>query len=97
MRLFRREIVKFLQHLLSGAQIKRRLHVRIGEPVARHQNAAESRVLRIHEMHVAGGAHRLFQFFAELQNGAVIVPQLFLVGRGAVAQHKGVVADRLHL
>ena len=54
-------------------------------------------ILRLHEMHIAGGADRLVKLPAQLHDGTVEVPQLLLGTGLAVLQHEEVVAQRLDL
>ena len=54
-------------------------------------------VLRVQEMDVAGGAHRLVQRLAQGYDGAVEVLQLLLALHHTLAQHEGIVAQRLNL
>ena len=54
-------------------------------------------VLRIHEVDVAGGAHRLIEGLAQCQNGAVELPQLLLTLYDPLTEHVHIVADRLDL
>ncbi len=54
-------------------------------------------ILRVQEVDVAGGAHRLVQGLAQRHDGAVEVPQLLLALHHTLAQHVHVVADGLDL
>ena len=54
-------------------------------------------ILRLHKMHIPGGANGLVKLRAQANNGAVEVPQLLLVPGLAAAQHEGVVAQGLDL
>ena len=54
-------------------------------------------VLRVQEVNVPGGAHRLAQLLAQPDDGAVELPQLLLVSGLAVPEHEGVVAQGLDL
>ena len=63
--LFLPEIGKLRKHLLRGTEIKRRLIVRICKTLAGHNNPPVHLVLRIQEMHVAGGRHRLLVLLPE--------------------------------
>ena len=54
-------------------------------------------VLRIHEMDVASGTHRLIERLAQCQNGAVELPQFLLTLYNPLAEHVHIVADRLDL
>ena len=53
--LFFAEIRKFLQHFGRGAQVQRRLRVRVCKALPRHQDFAVIAVLRVEEVNVAGG------------------------------------------
>ena len=91
------EILELRQHLAGGAQVQRRLVVRVGEPLPRHKDPAIHLVLRIHEVDVAGGAHRDVQLLAQADDGAVELLQLLLILGNPLPHHKGVVAKRLDL
>ena len=54
-------------------------------------------VLRLLEVDIACGAHRLTQLLAQADDGAVELTQLFLRLHLAVAEHEGVVAQGLDL
>ena len=91
------QIVKLLQHILGGAEIQRRLIVGILKAAARLQYGAVGGVLGVLKMHIARGNHRLVQLFAQANDRAVEILQLFHRIHRAVAQHEFVVAQRLHL
>ena len=65
------QVGKLVQHFPRGAEIKRRLLIRIVKPHARHQDFAEHRVLRIHKVHITGRADRLAQLVAQAQHALV--------------------------
>ena len=69
--LFFAEIRKFLQHLLGGSKVERRLLVRVGKSLCAHQHAAVNLVLRIHKMHVTGRHGRHSQTVAQLYDFTV--------------------------
>ena len=54
-------------------------------------------ILRVQEMDVPGGAHRLAQLLPQPDDGAIEAPQLLLRPGVAVAEHEGVVAQGLNL
>ena len=62
------QIFKFPQHFLGCPQIQRCLVVRVAEPLSGHDDPAVHLVLRIQEMHVAGGHNRLFELVSQLQD-----------------------------
>ena len=62
---FTSQIGKFLQHFLRCTKVKRCLVIRVGKSVSCHDNPAVNLILRIHEMHIAGGNYRLFELFAK--------------------------------
>ena len=72
-RLFAAQILKLLQHLLRGAQIQRRLLIRVLEPLSGHDNPAVDLVRRIQKMHVAGGHHGLVELLTQPHDPAVNV------------------------
>ena len=90
------QIGEFLQHLRGGAHVQGGLVLGVGEALARHDDLAEVRVLGVFEMDIAGGHHGLVQLLADLDDGAVVLPQALDV-RVAVAHHEHVVADGLDL
>ena len=93
------QILKFLQHLLRGAQIQGRLLVRVLKSLSGHNNPAVNLILRIQEMDVAGSHHRLVVLFSQPDDGAVVFLQLLhrLGILIVVPGHKHVVAQRLNL
>ncbi len=91
------EIGKLLQHLVGGLEVDGQALVRIGKFLAGQQHMAVNFVLRLHEVHVAGGADGLMQLSSQPHDGAVELPQLLLVPRFAASQHEPVVAQGLDL
>ena len=72
-RFFFTEVVEFFQHFVRGAHVERRLLIGIREALTRHQNGAACGVLRVFEVHVSRCDNGLFQLFAELYDGAVVL------------------------
>ena len=54
-------------------------------------------VLRVQEVDVAGGAHRLAQLLPQGHDGPVEVPQLLLCADHPLAEHEHIVAQGLDL
>ncbi len=52
------EIGELAEHFIRALKVQRRLIVRIGEALTRHQNAAERLVLGFEEVYVTGGTAR---------------------------------------
>ena len=71
LRLVVAQILKLLQHLLRGAQVERRLVVRILVLSRGHDDPAVNLVLRIQKMHVAGSHHRFMERLADLHDFSV--------------------------
>ena len=71
LRRLRAQICKFLQHFLCGAEIERRLNVRILKALGGHKDGAVNGVLRVHKVHVARGHHRNAEAIAQGHNPAV--------------------------
>ena len=71
--------------------------VAVGELLGIQEDVAVDLVLRVQEVDVPGGAHRLAQLLPQTDNGAVEVPQLLLVGGLPLPDHEGVVAQGLDL
>ena len=67
------QVFKLRQHLVGGAEEDGAAPVRVGKLLGRLENFAVLLVLRIQEMHVGGGNHRLVQLPADAKDGAVIV------------------------
>ena len=97
LRLFPTEIGEFLQHLVGGLEVQRRLEVGVLEAFGGQQDGAVDRVGGLLEVDVAGGAHRDAQFVAQPDDLPVQLAQAVVVGDGALADEKLVVADGLHL
>ena len=94
-RLFLAQVAEFFQHLIGGAEIERRLVVRVLKALGGHQNGAIRAIPRLHEVYVASGDHGLVQLLAQPHDFAVEIAQRFLILGRAFLQHKGVVADGL--
>ena len=94
--LFLPQILKFLQHFLSGLEVDRQGLVGIRELLGRQQDVPVHFVLRLPEMDVTGGADRLVQFLSQPDDGAVELPQILLAPGVAVAEHESVVAQGLN-
>ena len=62
--LFLAQIGEFLQHFVGGLEVQGRLIVGVGKALARLDDGAENRVLRVEKMHVPGSAHGQAQLFA---------------------------------
>ena len=95
--LLRRQVGKFVQHLLGGVEVKRGLVVRILKALPCHQNGAEDGIVLVHKVDVAGRHHRDAELVAQLDDRLVEILQLGGRLDGAIFHHEGVVADRLHL
>ena len=61
------------------------------------QNLPVDAVLGLQEVHVAGGAHRLMEGVAQLEDGAIKVPQLLLALGQFLIQQEAVVGQGLDL
>ena len=94
--LFLPQILKFLQHFLSGLEVDRQGLVGIRELLGRQQDMPVHFVLRLPEMDVTGGADGFSQLLAEADDDAVEFPQVLLASCLAVAEHEGVVAQGLN-
>ena len=93
------EIFKFRQHFLGSPKIQRRLIVRVLEALSGHDNPAVDLVLRVQEMHVAGGHHRLMELLSQGHDLLIQADQIVLRLEGGPfsPQHKFVIAQRLNL
>ena len=96
LRLFCAKIAEFLQHLIGGAQVQRRLVIGVLEALPCLQYLTEYPVLLVHEVDVAGGNHRLVQLLAELDNAHVQLAQSLVVRNHALAHQELVIRDRLY-
>ncbi len=96
-RLFFGQIVELGQHIPGVAVKERGLMVGVLEAVARLQHRPVDRVLRVFEVHVPGGDHRLVQRLAELQHRFVELLDLLDRVDQTLPQHILVVAQRLDL
>ena len=94
--LFLPQILKFLQHFLSGLEVDRQGLVGIRELLGRQQDMPVHLVLRLPEMDVTGGADGFPQLLAEADDDTVEFPQVLLASCLAVAEHEGVVAQGLN-
>ena len=94
--LFLPQILKFLQHFLSGLEVDRQGLVGIRELLGRQQDMPVHLVLRLPEMDVTGGADGFSQLLAEADDDTVEFPQVLLAPCLAVAEHEGVVAQGLN-
>ena len=94
------QILKFLQHLLRGTKVQRRLIFRILKSLARHDDPAVHLVRRIQKMYVAGGYHRLIVLLSQLHDPPVDVLNI-LDGIDQtdffIVDHEGVVSRGLDL
>ena len=70
-RFFCSQIFELSQHLLRGPKKQRRLLIRVGKSLSRHDNAAVNFILGIHEMDVAGSRHWFLKLFAQPHNFSV--------------------------
>ena len=70
------QVGKLLQHIVRGAEVQRHILIRVGKSLGTQKDMAEDLVLRIHEVHVARGAHGLSQLVPQGQHTAVEIPQL---------------------
>ena len=93
------QVFKFRQHLLRRAKVEGRLIVRILKALSGHDDPAVHLVLRIQEMHVAGGHHRLVKLLAK-RNDLFVQPDQIILGfkSGTLSpQHELIVSQRLNL
>ena len=93
----RPQVGKLLQHLVSGAEVDGHGGVAVGKLLGVQKDVAIDLVLRVQEVDVSGGAHRLSQLLPQPDHSAVELPQLLLVPDLAVPEHEGVVAQGLDL
>ena len=96
-RLFPAQIAEFFQHLVGGLEINGQGLVGVREFLAGQQDMAVHLILRLLKMHVAGGADGLVQLLAQLDDGAVEVPQFLFGSHIPIAQHEHIIADGLDL
>ena len=94
--LFLPQILKFLQHFLSGLEVDRQGLVGIRELLGRQQDMPVHLVLRLPEMDVTGGADGFSQLLAEADDDTVELPQILLAPGVAVAEHESIVAQGLN-
>ena len=96
-RLFFAEIREFRHHFVRRPQIQRQRPVGVGHLLGGKQDVAEDLVLRVEEVHVAGGDDGLAELLAEPDDGAVEAAQLLLILGKTLVEHEAVVADGLDL
>ena len=100
LRLFASKVRKFLQHLLGGPEVQRRLIVRIVKSFSAHDDPTVNFVTGIHKMHVAGRHHRLFELFAQPDDLPVQLLQILCTAHRrhiVTVDHKRIVAQGLDL
>ena len=90
------QVVELGQHILGGAVVEGRLVVGVLVAAGRLHHRAVDRVLRLLEMDVAGGDHRLVQVLPQPDDGAVEVFDPLDAVHAALPDHVFVVAQRLH-
>ncbi len=94
------QIRKLLQHLIRGMQVQRSLIIRILKASPCHDDTAVDLILRIKEMYVAGGNHRLVELLSQLHDPFVDVLDVLkgmYVSYPLRRNHEFVVAHRLNL
>ena len=91
------EVGELLQHLVRGAEIERVLAVGVGEFLGRQQYAAVYLVLRVQEVHVAGGDEGLFQLVRKAHDAPVERAQPLLVAHRPVFHQETVVGEGHYL
>ena len=99
LRLGRAKILKLFQHLIRSPKEQRRLVVRIGKSLSRHNDTPVYLVVRLHKMHVASPHHRLVETFPQLHDFPVDLLQIFFTLNlcdTLAFNHKPVVAKRLY-
>ena len=57
----------------------------------------ENFILRVQEVDVTGGDHRLAQLLAQANDGTVVLPQLLDIPGQALGQHEHIVGQGLNL
>ena len=92
-----RQIVKFLEHLPGGAEVKRRLVIGILKAHTGHQYFTEPGVLFLQKVDVAGRHNGLAQLLSQLQHGNIQVLQVFFAAHLAIPNHEHIITQRLHL
>ena len=78
MRFLFAQVGKFRQHLLRGLKVNGQGRIGIGKLLAGQQNVAIHLILRLLEVHIAGGAHGFAQLPAQPDDSTVELPQLLL-------------------
>ena len=91
------QIGEFLEHLLGGFEVDGQGLVRVLKALGGQQDVAVDLILRVQEVDVSGGAHRLAQLLPQPHHRAVEIPQLLLGADHALAEHEHIVADGLDL
>ena len=91
------QVGELLQHLVGGLQVDGQRLVRVLKALGGQENVAVHLVLRVQEVDVPGGAHRLAQLLPQPDHGPVEVTKLLLRLHHALAEHEHVVADGLDL
>ena len=91
------QIGKFLQHLGGGLEVDGQGLVRVLKALGGQKDVAVDLVLRVQEVDVTGGAHRLAQLLPQGHDGPVEVPQLLLCADHPLAEHEHIVAQGLDL
>ena len=91
------QIGKLLEHLVRGFKVDGQGLIRILKALGGQQDVTVNFVLRVQEVDVAGGTHRLAQLLSQPHYGAVEVPQLLFRAHHALAEHEHIVADGLDL
>ena len=91
------QIGKLLEHLLRGFKVDGQGLVRILKALGGQQDMPVDLVLRVQEVDVPGGAHRLAHLLPQADDGAVEVPQLLLTFHDSLAEHEHIVAQGLDL
>ena len=94
-RLFFAQIAEFFQHFVGRLEVQRRLIIRVGKALPGLQDGARLRVARVEKMHVARRDDGNAAFFAQPDDFAVQLAQLFVVPDAPLAHEELVVADGL--
>ena len=93
--LFFAQIGKFPEHLVGGAEIEGIILIRIVKALGGKENMPEYLILRVQEVNVTGGNHRLTQFLTQPDDGSVVLPQFFHIPGHALGQHEHIVGQGL--
>ena len=81
-------------------QIQGRLFIRVVKALPRHDDPAVHLILRIQEMHITGGHHRLVELLSQRNNPPVDIPDILLgldIPELLRLDHERVVPHRLNL